>query len=174
MPRIILILFCILALNACATLTEPGRIYHGAVCDIRDKNLNPAFMELRFLIRDYPKTPYAKDARFAIAEYFFIKNDYYDALREFAAIQEDFPNSPHALFAKAVAYKIISQHGRKDIKELSSKIKKEFFDKPVVLVFSEYKTKSLKTLWGSCYAIKDYVDRVEILKDNEIFLKITP
>ena len=174
MSRKIIIFFSLLLLSSCASLSEPGRIYKNALNNVKEKNFDSAFMNLRELARDYPNSPYSRNARFAMAEYLFTKKDYYDSLREFVSIIEDFPNTSQALFAKAIVYKALSEFSSKEIEGLSSKIKREFFAQPIILVFSEYKTKSLKTLLGSHYTIKDYVDRVEIFKDNEIFLKITP
>ena len=172
--NIILIILASTVISSCASLTEPGTIYKIALNNVKEKNLDSAFMNFRELARDYPNSPYSRNARFAMAEYLFTKKDYYDSLREFVSIIEDFPNTSQALFAKAIVYKALSEFSSKEIEGLSSKIKREFFAQPIILVFSEYKTKSFKTLLGSHYTIKDYVDRVEIFKDNEIFLKITP
>lgn len=172
--KIIFIIITLFSICSCATLSESGRIYERALSNIKLNNLDGAFFDLRELARDYPNSPYSKKVRFAIAEYYFLKNDYYDSIEEFSLFLGDFPNSPEALFAKAILYKIISEINDQNLMELSSKIRKQFFSKPIILIFSEYKTKSFNTLLGSRYAIKDYVDRVEIFKDNELFLKIEP
>ena len=85
---------------------------------------------------------------------------------------KDYPDDKTAIFAQALLYKIILEGNQQP--QLIEKMKENFFSKSLFLIFSKSKIKSYNSILNNTYEIADYVDKIEIFKNNGLFLKITP
>lgn len=149
--------------------------YKDALRLLKEKKHDFAFLAFRAIIRDFPETRYAQESQFAIGEYFYEQNSYYEAIRNFADYIKKYPPSNATIFAKAYLMKIMQQiHSpTKKEKELIDKIKMDFFSKPLFLLFSEFKEISYKSPFQNKFTIRYYIDMIEVIKNDKIFLKIT-
>jgi hypothetical protein len=166
---IILLIFFNLA---CATIIPAEKEYYNIVKEIRTGSADFAFMKMRGFAREYPKSIYEPKVRFAIAEYYFQTRNYPDAINAIISYITDYPDDKSTIFAYAVLYKIISEH--RGNPELLEKLKEKFFSKPLFLIFSEAKIKSYNSILNNKYKIAEYVEKVEIFKNNELFCAVTP
>lgn len=55
--------------------------YIRAIQCAKEKQYDFAFLEFRGILRDFPKTKYAKEAQFAMGEYFYGLKMYYEAIK---------------------------------------------------------------------------------------------
>jgi outer membrane protein assembly factor BamD (BamD/ComL family) len=156
---------------SCATFGRDNR-YFSILNEIRSENINFGFMKLSNYLRDNPGTRHTQDIRFSKAEYYLQIQDYYDAANELNAYITDFPNGINTIFAYCLLYKISSEYPEDP--EFIVALKEKFFNKSLFLVFSESKTKSYKSALNNEYKIVEYVDRIEVFKNNEPFIKVTP
>jgi len=166
---IILIIFFNLA---CATINPSKKEYYNIVKEARSESADFVFMKMRDFLREHPESIYAPKVRFAIAEYYFQTRNYPDAINAIISYITDYPDDKSTIFAYAVLYKIISEH--RGNPELLEKLKEKFFSKPLFLIFSEAKIKSYNSILNNKYKIAEYVEKVEIFKNNELFCAVTP
>ncbi|MDP2921490.1 MAG: hypothetical protein Q8O12_03885 [Candidatus Omnitrophota bacterium] len=172
---IFLIMFLVFSLNEKAYAGGDARArYEKAVRCILLKQDDFALIEFRSVIREFPKSGYAGKSVFAIAEYCYDHGIYNDAIKNFTEYINNYPASKAVTFAKAHLLKIIE-----DIKEptweekrIFEDIKKDFFSKPLFLVFSEYKKTSYKSDGQNIFKIKYHTDNIEVYRNNQPFLKI--
>lgn len=156
---------------SCVTSIKDTR-YCDAWEEARSGNIDFAFMKLNNYLREYPGTIHTKEIRFAICEYYFQIKDYRDAVYKLSEYIKDYPDDKTAIFAQALLYKIILEDNQQP--HLIEKMKESFFSKSLFLIFSESKIKSYNSILNNTYEIADYVDKIEIFKNNDLFLKITP
>jgi len=166
---IILLIFFNLA---CATIIPAEKEYCNIVKEIRTGNADFVFMKMRDFSREYPNSIYTPKVRFAMAEYYFQTRNYPDAINTIISYITDYPDDKNTIFAYALLYKIISQ--RRGSPELLEKLKEKFFSKPLFLIFSETKIKSYNSILNNKYKIAEYVEKIEIFKNNELFCEVTP
>lgn len=156
---------------SCNTTTGDIR-YHDAIKEIKSGNIDFAFMKLNNYLRDNPDSIHAREIRFAKGEYYFQIKDYRDAVNELGNYIVDYPKEKNTIFAQAMLYKILLEY--KSEPALQEKLKKLFFSNSVFLIFSDSKTKYYKSILNNSYKILDYVDKIEVFKNNELLFQITP
>lgn len=144
--------------------------YQNAIREARSGNADFAFMELRSYLQDYPDSPSAQHARFAISEYYFQNKNYREAIRELTEYISRYPEEKNTVFAQALLYKIFLEY--KDQPGLLGKLKDIFFSKSIFLIFSESKTKSYKSILGNRYSIKEYVDKIDFFRNGDLLFEI--
>lgn len=164
----LLLLGCV---SSCATLRPEGD-FNAFIKEIRRENADFAFMQLASYLREHPESAHVLDIRFALGEYYFQIRNYNDAIDELQYCIQSHPPDRNAVFAYAILYKIVS--GYQDDPETLQKLKERFFSKSLFLVFSESKTKSYTSILNNRYDIVDYVDKIEVFKNNEAFLEVRP
>lgn len=152
--------------------TTPDLHYKEAMKEIKSGNIDFAFMELKTYLRENPDSIHTREIRFAICEYYFQIKDYRDAIYKLMDYIIDYPQDASTIPAKALLYKGLLEYNKEP--ELLQKLKESFFSKSLFLIFSETKTKNYKSLLNNTYKIIDYIDRVEIFRNNDLILKITP
>lgn len=168
LSAVILIMFCNIS---CITATRDS-LYNDALGDIKSGNIDFAYIKLSSYLKDNPNSVKDKKIRFAIAEYLFQTQNYRDALYKLAEYINDYPEDTSAIFAQVLLYKVLLEY--KQEPEKIKNIKERFFSKSLLLIFSESKTKYYKSLLNNTYKIIDYIDKIEIFKNNEPFLIVTP
>ncbi|MEW6075551.1 MAG: hypothetical protein AB1530_04500 [Candidatus Omnitrophota bacterium] len=168
-----LILYVLLSvlISSCATFV-PASDFNAFIKEVRKENSDFAFMRLSAYLRDNPESAHANEIRFALAEYYFQIKNYNDAFDELQYCIEANPKDKIAVFAYAMLYKIISQYQADP--EALVRLKEKFFSKSLFLVFSDSKTKSYTSILNNRYDIVDYVDKIEVFKNNEAFLEVRP
>jgi len=156
---------------ACARFIS-NKQYDDALEEGRSGNLHFAFMKFKNYLAENPDSIYAKNIKFALAEYYFQVKDYREAINSLVDYITAFRKDESSIFAQAMLYNILLEYKKEP--QLTEKIKADFFAAPLFLVFSEFKSKYYKSILNNTYEIIDYIDRVEFFKNNELFLKITP
>jgi outer membrane protein assembly factor BamD (BamD/ComL family) len=149
--------------------------YDEAIRCIKMKQVDFAFMDFRSVVRDFPKSPLSQKSRFAIAEYEYDHKIYYDAVKEFTSYINDYSTSKANIFAKAYLLKIIEEIKDPTFgeKQMFESIKKEFFAKPLFLLFKEYKETSYKSPFLYKFKIRYYIDNIEVYRNGKLFVKIS-
>lgn len=177
--KLIIFLLCVF-LSSCATLSNSANYYHQAIYQVKKDNHYAAFMRLRALLNDNPHSPYAPKAAFAVGEYYFENNDYLDAAVAFREYIRNYPNDPGTVFAELVIYKMANRaNPNKNIqlKEqyLLESIRKKMFSKPIFFIFVENrKSFSYRSIFGNIYSAFDYVDKVKVIRNDKLFLELSP
>lgn len=167
-----LILFVLALFNlSCGTLKN-DLTYTSAVQEAKSGNVGFAFMQLRDYLRQYPDSPHTCEIKFAIGEYYFQIKDYREAIGELSKYIMDYPHEKNTIFAKALLYKAILEY--KNEPPTLEKLKELFFSKSIFLIFTDAKTRSYHSVLNNNYKILDYVDRIEVFKNSELFFEITP
>ena len=164
-------LFLVLLNLSCATSTGQNR-YREITRDAKAGNIDFAFVKLNSYLKDFPDSIHVAQVRFALCEYYFQIKDYRSAIYKLRDYIIDFPEEEATIFAKLILYKILSEYKKEPA--LTEKIKESLFSKSLFLVFSESKIKKYKTLFNNTYKVLNYVDKIEVFKNNDLFLKITP
>ncbi|MDD5552777.1 MAG: hypothetical protein PHE18_02775 [Candidatus Omnitrophica bacterium] len=152
------------------TLQEAA--YYDALQDVKEGHHDYAYIKLREYVRERPRPDREKKARFSMAEYLLEIKNYRDAIKQLAGYLEDYPDDPSRVFAQALLYKALTDF--KQDPELIERIKLNFFSRSLFLIFSESKSIEYESIFKNVYRITEYVDRIEIFKNNELFLDIAP
>lgn|GEM_PF-550527 len=179
-PRIvifILIFSCLGVLTSCASFTSVDALYNDARHFAKEGRQDFAFLSLTELLREDSEYRYAAEAKFAIAEYYFLKSEFSMAIPELVDLLNSYPESKLSLFTKSILYKIISDvkwEKSDKTQALIKEIRNEFFASPVFFVFSEFKEKSITSLLGNTYLLKEYVDKIDIFQNDKLFLSVSP
>lgn len=167
-----LIIFILIWINlSCASLNR-DKAYWEAAQEGKAGNIDFAFLQLTDYLRENPDSIYAPHARFAICEYYLENKGYRDAIEHLTKYIIDYREEKNIVFARAMLYKILMEY--KDEPQFVEKIKESLFSKSVFLIFSESKTKQYKSIFNNTYQIIDYVDKIEVFKNGQLILKITP
>lgn len=156
---------------SCITSTQDSQ-YYDALKEAKSGNADFAFMKLNNYLRENPDSIHTQEIRFAIGEYYFQIKDYRDAIYKLTDYIKDYPKDESIIFAQAILYKILLEYKKEP--QLIQNLKENFFSKSLFLIFSESKAKYYKSILNNTYKIVDYVDKIEIFKNNGLFLKITP
>jgi outer membrane protein assembly factor BamD (BamD/ComL family) len=149
--------------------------YDEAIRYIEMKQVDFAFMQFRNIIRDFPESPFAQKSIFAIAEYSYDHMMYYDAIKNLREYINDYPDSKTNVFAKAYLLKIIEEikNPTWEEKRVFEDITKEFFSKPLFLLFTEYKETSYRSPSLNKFKIRYYIDNIEVYRNDKLFIKIS-
>lgn len=154
---------------------SPKAEYEEAIKSAREKRADFAFMAFRSIIRNFPETEYARESMFAIAEYYYEINAYFDAIRHFKDYIKIYPNTSGVTFAKAYLLKIKESIKNPTVKqkEILDEMEMDFFSRPLFLIFSEYKEDSYKSAFQNEFTIRYQLDLIEIYRNGKIFVKIS-
>lgn len=156
---------------SCVTLDSDIR-YYEAIEEVKSGNIDFAFLKLNNYLRENPNSIYDQEIRFAISEYYFQIKDYRDAIKQLTKYIIDYPEEKNTVFAKALLYKTLLEY--KEDPLLAERLKETFFSKFIFLIFSDSKIKYYKSILNNTYKIVEYVDKIEVFKNDRLFLKITP
>ena len=167
-----LVLVLALISISCATFSQENVRYREALRESSSGNMFFAFMKFDKYLEDYPGSIHSQQVRFAVCEYLVDVKNYNSAIRKLKEYIQEYPNDKSTLFAKALLYLSISRYNSET--ELIEKIKQDFFSKSLLLVFSDSKSNSYTSILKNTYKIVDYLDRVEFLKNDFLFLTVSP
>jgi len=167
-------------LSSCATVSQSAQYYRQAYQQAKRKNYDTAFLKLRALLLNDPRSPYAPRAKFSTGEYYYDKEDYADAILTFYEYINEYPEDSGRVFAELIIYKIsteIKTNKYLQFKErdLIEKIEKKIFSKPMFfLFFDKEKSYTFRSAFGNVYTALEYVDKVEVRRNGDYFLEISP
>jgi outer membrane protein assembly factor BamD (BamD/ComL family) len=165
------VIFIILLNLSCATTSIEAQ-YKDILREARLGNTDFTFMKLTNYLSSYPDSAHAPEVEFALAEYYYQTQNYRDAIDALTRHIKDYSDSKSRVFAYALLYRLLSEYKLEP--QLIAKIKQNLFSNSLLLIFSQSKTKYYKSIFNNTYKIVDYIDKIEIFKNNELFLKITP
>jgi|SRR3989338_4414747 len=167
---IILVFFNI----SCVSLTKDN-YYLDIIKEAKSGSVDFAFMKMRNYLKDNPDSKYVPEIKFSIIEYYFQINNYNEAISELSAYLNSYPQEQNSVFAYALLYKIILKY-KKDSKAspgLLRRLEDLFFSKPLFLVFAESKSKQYRSALNNTYKIVNYLDKIEIFRNGELFFEIS-
>ncbi len=176
----VLILIFLSILSGCALMSPAAEQYREGMQDFREGRPYFAILNLKSIIKDDPKSLYAPQSAFAVGEYYYDNNDYFNALKTLSDYIHEYPKHKGVIFAKLIIYKILTDVKRQEVagvKEegLIKEIRKELFSQPLFLIFYDKKSpRSYKSLFKHSYFVYDYVDRIKVFRDDKIFLELSP
>lgn len=176
------IVFCgvLLFLAGCVSLGEPGDSYYSALSDIKEGQPAFAFIALKNVVASAPDSSYAAPAQFSVGEYYFDNSDYYNAVETLSDYLSRYPKDKGVVFAKLLIYKMIADIKNTKVADvqhdaLIKEIRKELFSRPLFLIFYDKKSpRSYKSLFKNVYRVYDYVDKIRVLRNDKIFLELSP
>lgn len=159
---------------SCASLKKDN-YYLDIIKEAKSGSIDFAFMKMRSYLRDNPDSKYTPEIKFAIIEYYFQLNNYNEAIKELNGYLSSYPQEQNTIFAYALLYKIIVEYKKdsKDAPELLRKLEESFFSKPLFLVFSESRAKEYRSALNNSYKIVNYLNKIEIFRNEELFFEIS-
>src|SRR3989338_995397 len=83
-----------------------AELYHQALASVRRGNLDFAYMQMRNILLDYPKSRYRDRAMFGLGEYHFLIPQYKQAEAMFSQYLDNFPDSKGTLFALCLLHQM--------------------------------------------------------------------
>ncbi len=174
MARYIIFLVLILPFFVYTKVAYPlaGRgLYYKRFHAARFGDKDFAFMNFKMFLGDFPKSKLAKEALFAVGEYYFSISDYRDAAKSFIGFIDLYPESKAKLFALAYLREI-AKHEKNE--ELIEKISKEIItSKQLRLLFSEFKEYVYWSAFSNKYKAVFFIDKVEIYIDGDLFTELS-
>lgn len=169
---IILSAVILIFLNLSCLIPIKDKRYGDILREIKSGNNDFAFMKLKDYLQNYPDNRHTQELKFALCEYYYEIKDYHDAIPALVDYINAYQNYQATIFAQALLYKIMLEYNQQP--QLTAKIKENFFSSSLFLIFSESKVKHYNSLFKNKYKIAEYLDHIEIFKNNELLLKITP
>jgi outer membrane protein assembly factor BamD (BamD/ComL family) len=157
-------------LNAFEDYKTPGSLISHAKQEVRDKKPDFAFMHLRSLVQTFPTHELARDAQFAIGEYHFDNANYSDASEAFVKYMENPAGTVQD--SLALSYLLKCARAMNDVEAIDSvekKLKETTASEPVMLLFEKKKERKWTSAFNHRFAIKEFVDRLEITRDGSQF-----
>ena len=134
-------------------------------------------LKFKQVIEKYPDTPWARKSIFSAAEIYVGLNGYHDAVKLWIRYMSDYPDNKETMLAKV--YLIVTMTRMKGPSEVEAKqfleqLKKQIFSSPVFLGFAEYKKYEYESAIKNKYELLEYVDKIEVYLNEELFYKIVP
>ncbi|MFH1776902.1 MAG: hypothetical protein ABH952_05015 [Candidatus Omnitrophota bacterium] len=139
-------------------------------------NVPYALLNLRYVLYTYPSSVCSKNAEFGLGECYFELLSYQKSFEHFENYLAAYPDDLNNICAKIYILKITSTSpaNLKLFQSYTNKVKKELYDKPFFLAYQDYKGKILITPLGNKFEFREYVNRIEIYKNDQLFYKIIP
>ena len=141
----------------------------------KEGKLDFAFLELRDLLRRYPDDSHVPEMEFAVAEYLFLQKNFLEAKETFqrclAKIKYD--STPRLLTQVYLLICLEKTGGRSASSDLLAQLKKELSSQGFFLAFDDKRTYTWRSLLGTLYTLNEFVDRLEILKNEKPLYTIT-
>lgn len=146
-------------------------LYYQGIKAAREGEIDFAFIHFNKLLSDFPESKYREHALFGTGEYYFSNSLYGDAIRTLNKFINNYPESEARPFAIAYLLKLAQRKNQEDIVE---KLKKELISfQQSSLLFRDFKElKYLSPLYKN-YRALNFIDKIEIYIDDELFAKIS-
>ena len=157
--KIKFIIITLIFFNISCVSLKKDNYYLDIIKEAKSGSIDFAFMKMRNYLKDNPDSKYVPEIKFSIIEYYFQINNYNEAISELSAYLNSYPQEQNSVFAYALLYKIILKY-KKDSKAL-------------FLVFAESKSKQYRSALNNTYKIVNYLDKIEIFRNGELFFEIS-
>lgn len=108
--KIISITILLLMISAVVEAESDTSLYKSAIGYLKAGDKEFAFMTFRQIVQDYPKSKYADESQFRIAEFYFKEKVYFDAGRELTKHLELYPDSPFKKKTHLYLQKLHARH----------------------------------------------------------------
>ncbi len=162
------IVFSFMLISFLAYPQEDVSLYRKGIKSARSGNVAFAFMSFYQLLENFPKSQFTEKALFGLGECYYLLFAYKDAYETFTRIIEDDPQSEAKIFILAYCLEFARKDGKKD---LAKSIKKEIVtNRQLSLVFSDFKEHIFESIFS--YKAIYFIDKVEIYRDEELFIKV--
>jgi outer membrane protein assembly factor BamD (BamD/ComL family) len=150
---------------------EDRNLYYQGLRDARKGKVDSAFLTFHRLLNNFPDSEYRQHALFGAGEYYFWIDDYYDAKRMFNRFVNNYPESEARLYAIAYLIKMAEKEEKESELE---KLKQELIgSQQVSLLFREFKEHTYTSPLNKNHKALNFIDKIEIYIDDEIFAKIS-
>lgn len=146
-------------------------LYNRGIQAAREGKADSAFLHFNRLLNNFPGSEYTRQALFGTGEYYFSIGDYYDAKRTFDKLVDNYPESEARLYAIAYLIKIAEKEGKENE---TGKLKERLIgSQQVSLLFRDFKELSYISPLSRNYKALNFIDKIEIYIDGELFAKIS-
>ncbi len=146
-------------------------MYYQGIQAARKGKVDSAFLSFYRLINNFPDSEYLEQTLFGTGEYYYSIGDHSDAKRAFSQLIDNYPNSNARLFAIAYLLKIAEKGGKES--ELESLKEELIGSQQVSLLFRDFKERSYTSPFNKNYKALNFIDKIEIYIDDELFAKIS-
>ena len=133
-----------------------------------------AFMEYRAILAEHPKDPSAREAAFAIGEYYFKQHNTRDARRAFEKFHQEGAEEIPRLLTQV--YLLLCARLLKDTSSaqaLESHLKETLSSKKLFLAFEENHVREWTSPLGNRFALREFVDHMEITLNGAPFYSVS-
>lgn len=133
-----------------------------------------AFMEYRALLRETPSDPAARDAAFAVGEYYFRQRNIQEARDTFEALSESSLEDIAGLLAHVhllLCARLLEDTA--SASSLESRLKAFLSSRKFFLAFEEGRVQEWASPLGNRYELREFVDRMEMTCNGSPFYTIT-
>ncbi len=145
-----------------------------AAYEYREGKYEKALIYLRSMRRETQDPKRLAEIQFGIGECFFYQRAYFESLDAFRQHLKDCPEHKTAVFVKMYLAKTLSllKTNTQEGEALKKEVEEFLYSVPLFLAFKECRKKSYKSIVGNVYELHEYVNRVEIYLNGEVFFKI--
>ena len=154
-----------------------AELYREGVRSARAGQPDFAFASFNLLLAQEDDSAYRDKALFACGEYYYELPSYQDAWRMFTAYVNEFPAGREMPFALAYLFRLANEHARAgDLSDLRRQVIGDIQSRAEaneLRDFKEFKELRLRSPMNREYRARYYVDRIEIIRQDERWEVIT-
>jgi|GEM_PF-1565306 len=181
MKKVLLLIFCTLIPSLYWGITslhaeqQPARERIAqAERYVTEGEIDFAFMEFRALLEEHPEDPSAREATFAIGEYYFKQHSVREAKGAFEKFSEESTEEIPKLIATAYLLQCARlSEDTSSVQALESHLKEILSSKKIFLAFEENHTQKWNSPLGNHFEVREFVDRMEILLNDVPFCSVS-
>ncbi|MBU0709544.1 MAG: hypothetical protein KJ793_02405 [Candidatus Omnitrophica bacterium] len=145
-------------------------MYSRAIAVAKAGNVGAAFMYFHSLLTRYPDSQYREEALFALGEYYFLTSNSSDAVSNFVALVDEFPDFEGKIFALVYLFKIAE---RANEKSMAQGLEKDIVTfKRLILLFKDYKEYKYLSPLHREHKLVYFIDKIEAYVDGELLAQI--
>jgi outer membrane protein assembly factor BamD (BamD/ComL family) len=160
-----LLILAILLPGAVVFAGGDTELYQQAQSSVRRGNVDFAYMQMRNILRDYPKSRYREQAMFGMGEYHYLIPQYKQAEAMFNQYLDNFSDSKGTLFALCLLHQIAEfESDAAKAADLKNRIIKY---KQVSLIFREYQEYKFVSPLNRTYRAVFHIDRIDFFAGDK-------
>ncbi|MBN3040628.1 MAG: hypothetical protein JW867_05830 [Candidatus Omnitrophica bacterium] len=145
-------------------------LFHKAVGEAKSGNRDFAFIYFRRFLQSEPDSNLAKEAVFALGEYYYSLKSFPNATLYFKRFITDYPKNDARIFAYAYLLDLAKADGKIELTAVLEKKIVTYYS--LSLLFRKYKEYRYKSPMAKNYKALYYIDKVQIYLDEELFAEI--
>ena len=172
LSKIFLVLaFFILVFHDIAHCREDKKLYKDGIQAAREGNSDIAFIKFHMLLNSFPDSEYSQNALFSAGEYYFLINDSSNAKKSFEKFLNDYPEAEIKPFV--IAYLLKIAENRQQHSSIEKLTKTLVGSQQVSLLFRDFEELKYLSALNKNYKAINFIDKIEIYIDEEIFAEIS-